>query len=195
MRHVIGALCATGFVCVLAAPGIAQTSNAPDNSSIGPVAVIETITVTARRRAEDLEKVPLNVTAISGDVLREQEIKTATDLQTVAPTLTVTGTLGSRDTDVFTIRGQSQPFGGADPGVQTYFAEVPYNASGPGSFFDMSNVQVLSGPQGTLFGRNTTGGAVLFEPQRPKRGLRRLYRRPARQLQFPRTLRRVERTV
>jgi iron complex outermembrane receptor protein len=170
MRYVVGALCATGVACVLAAPGFAQTSNSNNSntSSIGPAAEIEIVTVTARRRAEDLEKVPQNVTAISDDLLREQEIKTATDLQNVAPTLTVTGTLGSRDTDVFTIRGQSQPFGGADPGVQTYFAEVPYNASGPGSFFDMSNVQVLSGPQGTLFGRNTTGGAVLFEPQRPK---------------------------
>jgi len=170
MRYLVGALGATGLACVLASPGFAQTSgsSASDNPSIGPAAQIETITVTAQRRAEDLEKVPLNVTAVSGETLREQEIKTATDLQTVAPTLTVAGTLGSRDDDVFTIRGQSQPFGGADPGVQTYFAEVPYNASGPGSFYDMSNVQVLSGPQGTLFGRNTTGGAVLFEPQRPK---------------------------
>ena len=170
MRQWIGAFGAAGLVCVLAGPVYSQTSSGqrPSDTSIGPAAEIETVTVTARRRVEDLEKVPQNVTAISGDLLREQNIKTATDLQTVAPTLTVTGTLGSRDDDVFTIRGQSQPFGGADPGVQTYFAEVPYNASGPGSFFDMSSVQVLSGPQGTLFGRNTTGGAVLFEPQRPK---------------------------
>jgi iron complex outermembrane receptor protein len=51
--------------------------------------------------------------------------------------------------------------------VATYFAEVPTNIAGPGVFFDLTNVQVLKGPQGTLFGRNTTGGAVLFEPAAP----------------------------
>jgi iron complex outermembrane recepter protein len=170
MRLWIGAFGAAGLVCVLAAPAFSQTTGGQqsNDAAIGPAAEIETITVTARRVAEDVEKVPLNVTAISGDLLREQEIKTATDLQAVAPTLTVAGTLGSRDDDVFTIRGQSQPFGGADPGVQTYFAEVPFNASGPGTFYDMQNIQVLSGPQGTLFGRSTTGGAVLFEPTRPQ---------------------------
>lgn len=168
MRYVSSALGATGLLCVLAAPAYAQAaSGTSDTASIGPAAEIETVTVTARRRAEDLEKVPLNITVLSGEVLRQQEIRTATDLETLSPTLTVAGNLGSRDDDVFTIRGQSQPFGGADPGVQTYFSEVPYNASGPGLYYDMANVQVLSGPQGTLFGRNTTGGAVLFEPQRP----------------------------
>ena len=168
MRLKVAALGATGLACVLVSPAYSQSTNPQGTSSVGPAAEIETVTVTARRRSEDLEKVPLNVTVISGDLLRSEEVKTATDLQTVAPTLTVAGTLGSRDNDVFTIRGQSQPFGGADPGVQNYFAEVPYNPSGPGNFFDMQSIQVLSGPQGTLFGRNTTGGAVLFEPVRPK---------------------------
>lgn len=168
MRLYMGALGAAGLLCAATVPATAQTTGTTPDASVGPAAAIETVTVTARRRAEDLEKVPLNVTALTGEMLRTNEIKTATDLQTVAPTLTVAGTLGSRDDDVFTIRGQSQPFGGADPGVQTYFAEVPFNASGPGTYFDMADVQVLSGPQGTLFGRSTTGGAVLFEPQRPK---------------------------
>ena len=51
--------------------------------------------------------------------------------------------------------------------VATYFAEVPTEVAGAGTFYDLANVQVLKGPQGTLFGRNTTGGAVLFEPARP----------------------------
>ncbi len=170
MRCFIGALGATGLACVFAIPAFAQASSgaSPDDASLGPPAQIETVTVTAERRSEDLEKVPLNVTAMSGAFLRDENVKTATDLQIVAPTMTVAGSLGSRDDDVFTIRGQSEPFGGADPGVQTYFAEVPFNASGPGSFYDMADIQVLSGPQGTLFGRNTTGGAVLFEPERPQ---------------------------
>jgi iron complex outermembrane recepter protein len=164
MRYWVGALGATGLAFALTAPVHAQTTAGGSTQ----VAEIETVTVTARRRAEDEQRVPINITEVSGEGLRTAEIKTATDLTTIAPTLTVAGNLGSRDDDVFSIRGQGQPFGGADPGVQTYFAEVPFNASGPGTYFDMANIQVLSGPQGTLFGRSTTGGAVLFEPQRPK---------------------------
>jgi iron complex outermembrane receptor protein len=148
---------------LVSVPALAQSTPAAATDSVG----IETVTVTARRRAEDLEKVPVAVTVLSAQQLRSGEVKSALDLQNSVPSLTVSGNLGSRDNDVFTIRGQSQPFGGADPGVQTYFADVPFNASGRGTDYDLANVQVLNGPQGTLFGRSTTGGAVLFEPKRP----------------------------
>jgi iron complex outermembrane receptor protein len=146
------------------APLPARAQSASDSDAIGG---IETVTVTARRRAEDLEKVPVAVTVISAEKLRTSEIKSPLDLQNYAPSLTVSGSLGSRDDDVFTIRGQSQPFGGADPGVQTYFADVPFSPNGHGSDYDLASIQILNGPQGTLFGRSTTGGAVLFEPKRP----------------------------
>jgi iron complex outermembrane receptor protein len=173
MRYLHAALGATALALVLAAPALAQKpANVPPSADeLGPAASIETVTVTARRRAEDVERVPLNVSELSGDDLRQAGIKTATDLQTFSPTLTVAGTLGSRDDDVFNIRGQGQDFGGADPGVQTYFSEVPFGGGGPGNYYDMANVQVLSGPQGTLFGRSTTGGAVLFEPRHPEENL------------------------
>jgi iron complex outermembrane receptor protein len=145
-------------------PAVAQSAVANGGDAVSS---IETVTVTARRREEDLEKVPVAVTVLSADKLRTSEIRSVLDLQNYAPSLTVSGSLGSRDDDVFTIRGQSQPFGGADPGVQSYFADVPFNPSGHGSTYDLANIQVLNGPQGTLFGRSTTGGAVLFEPKRP----------------------------
>ncbi|MGN6516910.1 MAG: TonB-dependent receptor [Rhizomicrobium sp.] len=145
-----------------------QGTYAQDNPAASDaIGNIETVTVTARRRAEDLERIPVAVAAISAQTLRTTGTKSALDLQNLAPSLTVSGNLGSRDTDIFTIRGQTEPFGGADPGVQTYFADVPFNASGRGTMYDLDSVQVLNGPQGTLFGRNTTGGAVLFEPKRP----------------------------
>ena len=128
---------------------------------------LETVVVTARRRSEDVEKIPVAVTAFSGEELKTHDVRSAFDLQNFTPSLSVSGELSSRSDEVFTIRGQSQPFGGADPGVQTYFAEVPFPASQAGIFYDLDNVQVLKGPQGTLFGKNTTGGAVLFEPNRP----------------------------
>jgi iron complex outermembrane receptor protein len=166
----IRAMSATALACVLAGPACAETAAqqiTPAKVKPAQQMAIEEVVVTARRRPEDLEKIPVAVTALSGDMIRTQEIKTAIDLQNFAPSLSVSANLGSRDNDVYSIRGQSQPFGGADPGVQTYFAEVPFNSSGPGTYYDMANIQVLNGPQGTLFGRSTTGGAVLFEPQRP----------------------------
>src|SRR5215472_10210662 len=128
---------------------------------------VETVTVTAERRPELALDVPLTVSKLSGDTLHEANINNALDLQSLSPGLTVAGNLGSSDNAVFSIRGQNQPFGGADPGVQTYFAEVPFGAGGAGMYYDMDSVQVLEGPQGTLFGRSTTGGAILFEPRRP----------------------------
>ncbi len=159
-------------VFALAPPASAQDAGStPQAASTTEIAengrVVEEVTVTARRRPENMEKVPVAVTPLSGDQVRELGITSALDLQNNAPSLTVTGNLGERDEDVFTIRGQSQPFGGADAGVQTYFAEVPFGASGVGNYYDMDNIQVLNGPQGTLFGRSTTGGAILFEPKRP----------------------------
>jgi iron complex outermembrane recepter protein len=172
--HAMGATCAAALLVSFHVQ--AQTpEQTPDTvtpaqatgSIFAPKGNIEEVVVTARRRPENLEKIPVAVTAISGAAIRTDRIKSALDLQNFVPSLSVAANLGSRDDNVFTIRGQSQPFGGADPGVQTYFAEVPFNGGGPGSEFDMENIQVLNGPQGTLFGRNTTGGAVLFEPRRP----------------------------
>lgn len=161
----LGAACVTSMFASGAGAQTAPAAVTPAQATVAPA--IEQVTVTARRRAENLEKVPVAVTALSSQMLRVTDTNSALALQNVTPSLEVSTSLGSRDDDVFTIRGQSQPFGGADPGVQTYFAEVPFNASGPGSEYDLDNIQVLKGPQGTLFGRNTTGGAVLFEPKRP----------------------------
>jgi len=162
----LGAASATAMLAFVSTAGAQEGPATPVTAAQSES--IEQVVVTARRRPENLEKVPVAVTVLSADVLRVTDTNSALALQNLAPSLEVAANLGSRDDDVFTIRGQSQPFGGADPGVQTYFAQVPFNASGPGSEYDMDNIQVLNGPQGTLFGRNTTGGAILFEPKRPE---------------------------
>jgi iron complex outermembrane receptor protein len=169
-RIVFGATCAAALLSSFGLRAQAANSVAPaqaTDSVFAPQGAIEEVVVTARRRPEDAQKVPAEVTAISSEDIRVDRIKSAMDLQNFAPSLSVSANLGSRDQNIYTIRGQSQPFGGADPGVQTYFAEVPFNGGGPGTEYDMENIQVLNGPQGTLFGRSTTGGAVLFEPKRP----------------------------
>lgn len=161
-------VCATSAYAQDGASG--QTGPAPaaaDNTASDPSG---DIVVTARRVAENQQNVPMSLTAISANDLREKDVQTVVDLQKMVPSLTVNTGL-NRNNTTFTIRGQrgsASTVGlGGGPSVVTYFAEAPVYASGPGLFFDLQNVQVLNGPQGTLFGQNTTGGAILFEPARP----------------------------
>ena len=154
---------------LLATPALAQNSAQPAGETGDPVA-IQDIVVTARRKAENLQSVPIAITALSADSVRERNIQTAADLQKIVPSLSV-ATAVNRTTESFSIRGLGASQGAqvattAVNSVQTYFNEVPGQA-GVGSYYDLQNVQVLKGPQGTLFGRNTTGGAILFETRRP----------------------------
>ena len=126
----LGLLGATMLTAPAGAQAIAGSSAPAAAAAQDQPVTIETVIVTARRQAENLERVPVAVTAISPQTIREQNVRSAIDLQNLSPSLTVSGNLGSRDDNVFTIRGQSQPFGGADPGVQSYFNDVPFGASG-----------------------------------------------------------------
>jgi iron complex outermembrane receptor protein len=134
------------------------------------------IIVTARRTEENLQDVPISISVFNQEQLSNRDIVNASDLATYVPSLTVDSNYGS-DNSSFAIRGFVQDTGTA-PSVGVFFADViaPRAASnglpggdgaGPGSFFDLQNVQVLKGPQGTLFGRNTTGGDILLVPQKP----------------------------
>jgi len=132
------------------------------------------IIVTANRRQERNQDVPIAITALSPQRLEQQGIKQEQDLQANIPSLVVgPNGQGSREAQSFTIRGQGATFQ-ASPGVVVYLNEVPLPSGvtlsqqgGPGNFVDLESLQVLSGPQGTLFGRNTTGGAVLLVPKKP----------------------------
>lgn len=143
------------------APVAQQTQTAPDDYS-------GEILVTARRQTERLQDVPVAVTAFDGEALRKQNITSAADLSARVPSLQTRSGSASRDQVAYRLRGQGQGASGGEPSVVVYFLDVPTIAAGPGLFYDLANVQVLKGPQGTLFGRNTTGGAILLNPQRPK---------------------------
>ncbi|WP_257541594.1 TonB-dependent receptor [Sphingobium sp. CFD-1] len=146
--------------CLAGQPAMAQQSSPAQLSSD----LSGDIIVTARRQSERLQDVPISIIAIDGDTLNERNVKTLNDLPAVAAGLSVQNTASNRNDTTFSIRGQGQTFGQNSPGVVTYFADVPDFGK---QFFDLENVQVLKGPQGTLFGRNTTGGAVLFVPRKP----------------------------
>ena len=129
------------------------------------------IIVTARRVEERLQDVPVAVTAIQGENLQKLGITTTVDLRQAVPSLTVTNAAGRPATPLYSLRGQrgnDQVFT-QDPPVAAYLDEVLItpSAGSNGGLFDLENVQVLKGPQGTLFGRNTTGGAVLYTSAKP----------------------------
>src|SRR3984885_5803906 len=147
-----------------AADAVAGTSATADLSTSS----LEEITVTARRKEESLQSVPVSVTAFTAETLREQSIYTTQDLQMSTPGVYLSGS-GGNENVVYQIRGQSKALSGpSSPAVVSYFAEVPdvtFGSSVPQ--YEISSIQVLKGPQGTLFGRNTTGGAVLYTPAAP----------------------------
>jgi iron complex outermembrane receptor protein len=135
---------------------------------------IEEVVVTARRTQENLQEVPLSITAFSSDELARESINTAQDLMGKVGSLVIGPNSTMRSAESPNIRGQGATFG-SNPGVVMYWAEVPLptdsfmnNQGGPGMFFDVQSMQVLKGPQGTLFGRNTTGGAFLLDPVKPQ---------------------------
>lgn len=125
------------------------------------------IVVTARRSGERLQDVPVAVTAFGADALAERRISTENDLQIATPGLTVRSAVSSNQIN-YAIRGQSvDGFSFSSPAVTAYFNEVPTGGTSATSLFDLESIQVLKGPQGTLFGRNATGGAVLYSAKRP----------------------------
>ncbi len=135
---------------------------------------IEDIIVTARRREETQQTIPVAVTAFNAEALQAANITELENLSAVAPGLTVTPLNSRGNVPGFSIRGQRQGAGdvASDPSVVVYLAEAaqvrPFGLAS--ALFDIESVQVLRGPQGTLFGRNTTGGAILVQPNRPQLG-------------------------
>ena len=134
----------------------------------------DTIVVTARRREEDLQDTPVAVTAFDADTLDRLQLNTTEDLDRATPNLQFTsyGNLtGNNSAAQVFIRGigQIDATAAVDPGVGLYIDDVYMGRSVGGAmeFRDIADVQVLRGPQGTLFGRNTIGGAVLMSTVRP----------------------------
>src|SRR5580698_7823560 len=126
------------------------------------------VTVTARRRKENVQDVPIAVTVLNPETLKANNVQSMEDLQYLTPSLSFVSTQ-DRNNPTVTIRGQG-PSPGAGPSVVFYLDEVPLpvlqtggNLGGPGFYYDLENIQILKGPQGTLFGRNTTGGAILVQ--------------------------------
>jgi iron complex outermembrane receptor protein len=144
----------------LAFATVVKAADGTDATGAASSTALDEVIVTARRTEENAQRVPIVVTAFGEKQLEEKAITAPTELQFHVPSLTLTGAYGNL-TGTYAIRGLNN-------GVTAYFAEVeggPTNPAAP--FFDLANVQVLNGPQGTLFGRANTAGAVIVTPNRP----------------------------
>ena len=159
-----------GVTAVAVATGFdASAQTQPTVSAPSAPPTLGEVVVTARRRAENLQRVPVAVTAFSSQAIEQKGINNQSTLADFTPSMmTITGGQPSEAAN-FALRGQGPAFGSV-PGVVTYFSEVanPIGIDGRvGTYFDLTSVQVLAGPQGTLFGKNATGGNILFEPVKP----------------------------
>lgn len=148
-------------------PGEPPAAAAAETAAAQPEAS-EDIVVTAQRREERLSRVPVSVVAFGAETLVDRAITSEQDMGTLVPGLQVKNGQNSNQLS-FSMRGQSlDPFSGTSPAVLTYLNEAPYNPGNTATaFFDLESIQVLKGPQGTLFGRNATGGAVLYSTPEP----------------------------
>ncbi len=159
-------------IATTATPACAQSAEpASDQTAQEDTGKTGEIVVTARRREERLQDVPVAVTVLGAESLGSANIFQVQDIQQKVPGLTIQASAFGSNVLQVAIRGQRQfdPYITKDPAVAVYFADVVQNRpQGLNSgLFDLESVQVLKGPQGTLFGRNTTGGAMIITPAAP----------------------------
>ncbi|MDX1631470.1 MAG: TonB-dependent receptor, partial [Thermoanaerobaculia bacterium] len=151
-----------------------QEQDREESEADEPVAEIqeeEEVVVTARKREENVQDVPVAVTVTSGEVLEETSPPDISVLQDYVPNLSVYAARNQSTTMTAFMRGigQADPLWGVDPGVGLYLDGV-YMARPQGALldvYDVERVEVLRGPQGTLYGKNTIGGAIKYETRPP----------------------------
>ncbi len=142
------------------------TEAAPPNNSIA----LQEIVVTAQKREQNIQNVGISITAVSGDQLRVLGLTDSVDISKIAPNVTVSGSYGGMMSQ-FSMRGVTQnDFNDHVESVIATYVDDTYVAMQQGqmfALFDLDRVEALKGPQGTLFGRNATGGLVHFITKRP----------------------------
>jgi iron complex outermembrane receptor protein len=145
--------------------GLAHAADAQTTAATSTAGVsLGEVTVTARKRAENLQRVPVAITAQTGAQLEQQRINQPIDLQRIVPSLHVFLASGSDNSAEIAMRGQQASdilLGVSQPvGVYEDTVNIPHPFGANNAFFDLDRVEVLRGPQGTLYGRNTTAGAI-----------------------------------
>ncbi len=162
---------AAGTSLIALGLGLAASPAMAQDASTQETVGLEEIIVQARKVDENLQDVPVAITAFSGDALEQQNAARITDIARFTPGLVFREANSSPSANSITLRGQVQTdiLATLDPSVGTYVDGVYWSrAYGLNAeLLDVSSAQVLKGPQGTLFGRNTTGGAILLNSNNP----------------------------
>ncbi len=155
-----------GSALAAGALGVASAATAADQQAT----TVETIIVTANKRAQNLQDVPVSISALGGEVLGKTGSASIATLQQYVPGLNIDSSLGNLSADIF-LRGDgtSRLNAGGDPAVAMYEDEV-YIGGQAGIQFDLldvDSIDVLKGPQGTLYGRNAAAGAIAITTKKP----------------------------
>jgi iron complex outermembrane receptor protein len=160
----------SGFAGVLAAASLLGAA-CPQAARADEAAALEEVTVTAQRRSERLQDVPVAITAISGNELIDRGVRQAGDIVNAVPNLLLNLPYGPEAQPTFALRGvTTQDFSeNQSSPIAMYVDEVykPVGALQALQTYDLDRVEVLRGPQGTLYGKNATGGAVNFYSRNP----------------------------
>ncbi|MEW4448747.1 TonB-dependent receptor [Qipengyuania sp. JC766] len=168
-RAVAGLLSGTAALAI-GTPAVAQDTDGAPVLSQDEGESDNVIVVTARRREEDIIDVPLSITAFSGDQLVKTGTQELTEIGQKVPNLTLEVSRGTNTTLTAFIRGvgQQDPVAGFEAGVGLYVDDVYLNRPQAAvlDIYDVERIEVLRGPQGTLYGRNTIGGAIKYVSRR-----------------------------
>ncbi len=172
LSSAIGLVLGLAFIVPLHAQQASEDAGAkPTTAKQAEAKQLQEVTVSARRRDESLEKVPVAITAFSGEDMKDLQANSVDGLQGAVPNMNIVQGRGSSSAVNIFIRGIGQPdaLQTFDPGVGMYVDDVYYSRIQGGliSLFDVERVEVLRGPQGTLYGKNSTGGAVKVVTKNP----------------------------
>ena len=173
MKYKFGLLAAASALAITSAANAQSSTGAQTAPTSSPVSQVGEVVVTAQKREQKLNDVPSSVAVVSGQQIRQAGITRTEDLYKVVPGLSFTET--QFDAPVFTLRGVgfNDISLAAAPTVSVYVDQVPlpYSAMTRGGALDLDHVEILEGPQGTLFGENSTGGAINFIAAKPTQTL------------------------
>jgi iron complex outermembrane receptor protein len=166
-KQVVNRIATGALIWSIGSVASGQTSMPAEESSNSPTAnsQLEEITVTARKRGEDLEKVPVAISAFTGAALEDRSIHRFNELAQTTPGLVIAKQTSDPNSPAIQMRGQFQSTVqvATEPSSGVYMDGIYSGGSlggNIGDLIDLNRVEVLKGPQGTLYGRNTTGGAI-----------------------------------
>ena len=155
-----------GSLLLVVPPTLAQDADTDTDESVQQPEIEDEIVVTARKREENIQEVPVAVSVVTGEILEDSAASDISELQAQVPNLSIYPGRNQSTTLTAFMRGigQADPLWGVDPGVGLYIDDV-YIARPQGALldvYDVGRIEVLRGPQGTLYGKNTIGGAIKY---------------------------------